>query len=136
MAPVDFGPAWPDAELGLEYEGDYGDTFIFGASGASPEAAKCAAAARQLFGEVKTLWKERQASGEAVYAFLDKRATELGYRLHKEVEGHRLADFPHHKYSKERLSKVPFFFSESLWILEVMLVDPQARFGAFFEDLL
>ena len=27
---IDLGPIWPNEELGLHYEGDYGDTFVYG----------------------------------------------------------------------------------------------------------
>lgn len=127
----DFGPVWPDGEL--EYEGDYGDTFVFGQN---PEAEKCAQAARQIFDEAKSLWKQHQASGQALYEFLRRRSLELNYKLRDDVNGHRLADFPHHKYSKDQLAKTSFYPSDSLWVLEVHLSDPAMRFGAFFEDLL
>jgi hypothetical protein len=129
----DLGPVWKDEELGLEYEGDYGDTFVFGKNA---EGERCANAARTLFNEAKLEWSKNQASGQAIYEFLKKRSAEMEYRLLDGVEGHRVADFPHHKYSKERLSKVPFQPKGSLWVLEVMLIHPSLPMGAFFEDLL
>ncbi|MBS1960797.1 MAG: hypothetical protein JST04_01170 [Bdellovibrionales bacterium] len=54
----------------------------------------------------------------------------------EKVDGHRMADFPHHRYAKERLAEVPFVPSPDLWVLELQLNDPANRFGAFFEDLL
>ncbi len=131
---ADFGPVWSDPELGLEYEGDYGDSFVF--EGSHPEAEKCAKIARQLFFEAQAKWKNEHLSGEEIYRFLQKRADETGYKLLESVAGHRIGDFPHHKHSKQNLSQVQFEPKESLWILEVMLLDPLDRFGAFFEDLL
>ena len=135
---LDLGPVWPaEDDTGLEYEGDYGDTFVFGTSGGTnAEAEKCAELSRKLFQEVQALWRREKLSGEALYLYLEKRAAELGYKLADDVLGHRLGDFPHQKYSKERLAKLKFTPKDSLWVLEVQLVDPQNRFGAFFEDLL
>ena len=130
---IDLGPVWADPELGLEYEGDYGDTFVFGEN---READLCAQSARDLFVEAKTLWQSKRLPGEELYAFLKNRALELGYRLIDSVEGHRLSDFPHHKYSKERLAKTSFVPSDSLWVLEIQITEPKMRFGAFFEDIL
>lgn len=36
---VDLGPVWSDSENGIEYEGDYGDTFVLGEN---EEAETCA----------------------------------------------------------------------------------------------
>lgn len=130
---LDLGPVWHEPETGLDYEGDYGDTFVLGAN---PEAERCAAAARALFAEARLDWKEGRRRGDEIYALLKRRAGELGYGLLEQVAGHRLGDFPHHRHSKERLAKVAFHPSPALWVLEVQLVDPARRFGAFFEDLL
>lgn len=130
---LDLGPVWPDSELDLEYEGDYGDTFVFGKNS---EAEKCAQVARVLFDEGKKLWREKKVTGAELYQYLDRRTTELGYVRLPQVDGHRVGDFPHQKYSKEGLSKVPFVPTDSLWILEIQINDPQNRFGAFFEDIL
>lgn len=137
----DLGPVWPGHVLGpefagLDYEGDYGESFVFGPPGSAPEFEICADVARSLFNEAKSEWREKRLSGEAIYAFLRKRAGELGYTLRLDVEGHRLSDFPHHKFTKQPLARTAFTPQESLWVLEVMLVDPGLRFGAFFEDIL
>ena len=129
---LDLGPVWRDEATNLEYEGDVGETFIFGENA---EVAKAIEASRTLWKESHVLWNEG-ASGETMYAFLDKRAAELGYRLIDNVLGHRLSDFPHNKYSKERLGKVPFHPHTSLWVLEFQINDPENRFGVFYEDLL
>lgn len=130
---LDLGPVWPDPALGLEYEGDFGDTLIFGKN---PEAEKCANAARSLFNVAKSKLADKSVTGQSLYDDLRKRSAEMGYTLTADVEGHRLSDFPHHKYSKERLAKVPFFPKPGLWVLEIMLADPNKRFGAFFEDII
>jgi Xaa-Pro aminopeptidase len=130
---IDLGPVWADPERGLEYEGDYGDTFVLGVN---REAENCARAARELFAETCAQWKQKGLTGEQLYAFAKSGAEQRGYRLAEAVDGHRLSDFPHHKYSKERLAGVAFQPSKSLWVLEIQIVDAKSRFGAFFEDIL
>lgn len=122
---IDLGPVWRDSELGLEYEGDYGDTFVLGVN---TEAERCAAAARQIFEEAKEKWRSSKLTGPQLYEFLAQRSKELVYSLLENVDGHRLSDFPHQKYSKERLARVPFTPSEATWVLEVQINDPQMRF--------
>jgi Xaa-Pro aminopeptidase len=130
---IDLGPVWPDEELGLEYEGDYGDSFVFGEN---PEAQKCGDACRMLFQEARDAWAKDKLSGQAVYELLKRRSEELGYELLDEVAGHRVGDFPHHRFSKSSLAELAFIPSDTLWILEVQIIDKQKRFGAFYEDIL
>lgn len=130
---IDLGPVWNDPETEVQYEGDYGDTFIFGEN---PEAKKCIDAAHTLFNEVRKSWKTEKLTGQEIYQLLECRATELGYKLAPKVEGHRLSDFPHHQYSRKHLADLNFCPTDSAWVLEVQLIDLDDRFGAFFEDLL
>lgn len=130
---LDLGPVWADADLGLEYEGDYGDTFAFGRN---TEAEKCAETAHAIFREAQAAWRATKLTGEELYRLMEKRARKEGYVFVAGVEGHRVSDFPHHKYTKENLARMPFVPSESIWVLELQLNDPAGRFGAFFEDLL
>ncbi len=130
---LDLGPVWKDEELGLEYEGDYGDTFVFGENAG---AEKCANAARDLFALARNAWREKQISGTAIYELLLAEATARGYELDREVEGHRVSDFPHHRFSKDHLALMPFTPSDTLWVLEVKLNEPAQKWGAFFEDIL
>ncbi len=130
---LDLGPVWRGSESDLEYEGDVGDSFAFGANA---EYEQCAQAARDLWAEGRRMWRDEGASGEKIYAWMRERAPDLGWTLVEKVTGHRVSDFPHTKYSKERLSKVPFHPATSLWILELQLNHPDGKFGAFYEDLL
>jgi hypothetical protein len=133
---VDLGPVWADTELGLEYEGDYGDSFVWGDPAKNPAAVRCAKTCRALFLEARAAWKSKQLTGQGIYAHLKNRAEAEGYHLVEEVGGHRVADFPHHRYSKSDLAHVGFIPSNSLWILEVQISDLKNGFGAFFEDIL
>ncbi len=130
---IDLGPVWSDEELGLDYEGDVGDSFAFGHN---PESEKAAAAARQLFEEARKEWREKNLNGEQIYAFLKTRTEALGYRFEPIPEGHRVADFPHQKYSRESIAGLTFHPSRSIWVLEVQLAHPTLPIGAFYEDLL
>ena len=127
----DLGPVWP--EDGIEYEGDYGDTFVLGENA---EAQKCAEACRLIFSEAREQWMQRNTSGLELYEFIRSRATHRGYVLREDVQGHRIGDFPHHRFTKMNLSAAHFIPSDSLWVLEVQILDPKNRFGAFFEDIL
>ena len=130
---VDLGPVWADEELGLEYEGDYGDSFVWGEN---KVADLCAKTCRALFIEARAAWTNQKLTGQAIYSLLKKRAEEQGYHLVEEVGGHRVADFPHHRFSKSDLAHVAFIPSDSLWILEVQISDLKNGYGAFFEDIL
>ena len=131
---LDLGPVWPDAKSGLEYEADFGDSFVF--QGPNPAFDRCAAACRTLFQEGSRAWKEQKLTGAELYAFLKTRATEAGYLLREDVDGHRIGDFPHHRFSKFDLGQTRFVPKASLWVLEVQIQDPRESFGAFYEDLL
>lgn len=130
---IDLGPVWPDQELGLEYEGDVGDTFVLGTN---PLAEDCAKAARQIFAEGQEEWNKRACTGAELYRFLEQRTEFYGYKFANNVDGHRLSDFPHHKYSRDRLAQLPFVPSPMLWVLEVQIMRPDMSCGAFFEDML
>lgn len=130
---VDLGPVWPDTDSGLEYEGDFGDTYVHGSN---PEAERCVQTARALFKDAQQFWKTNRATGPEIYAFMTKEAQTRGYELLPQIDGHRISDFTHMKYSKERLAKVTFPPTEALWVLEVQIVDRAHGCGAFYEDLL
>ena len=130
---LDLGPVWFDSETQLEYEGDFGDTFVLGENSA---ATHCANACRNLFQEARKLWHKEPMTGYEVYQFLKTRSSELGFILREDVCGHRVGDFPHNRHTKMSLSETKFIPSKSLWVLEVQILDPEKRFGAFFEDIL
>ncbi len=131
---LDLGPVWTDPASGMEYEGDVGDSFVF--EGSDPEFERLARCTRGLWKEARDLWRDENATGERLYEFLKVRAAQEGWSLVERVTGHRISDYPHSKYAKERLNKVAFSPTTSLWILELQVNDPGERFGAFYEDLL
>jgi len=129
----DLGPVWYDSETQLEYEGDFGDTFIIGENSA---ADHCAKVCRALFQEARDLWHKEPKTGYEIYQFLKSQSSQLGFALREDVCGHRVGDFPHNRFSKMNLSDTKFIPSQSLWVLEVQILDTESRFGAFYEDIL
>ena len=134
---MDVGPVWSAESLGmekgLEYEGDYGDSFVYGEN---KIAQKLIHATHEVFASARDKWKTEKCSGTELYEHSKEQAELRGYKFVEDVAGHRLGDFPHHKHTKERLGSVNFTPSDSLWVMEVMLLAPNLKIGAFFEDLL
>jgi hypothetical protein len=131
---IDIGPVWKLAADSLDYEGDVGDTRIFG--GENKVAADCAETARRLFIGASKFWKDENLSGESIYQWLRVESEKLGYELLDSVNGHRLSDFPHARFFKGNLAAVSFKPSPNVWMLEVHLKDLSGEFGAFYEDAL
>lgn len=130
---IDIGPVWLDEKTGIKFEGDVGDSFVFGENKA---AEHCGTAVRQLFAETKAAWHSEQWSGPQIYEYLRTRARSLGYSLLSDVDGHRIGDFPHQRYSKEGIPNLHFHPSAHLWILEIQIVHDELPIAAFYEDLL
>jgi Xaa-Pro aminopeptidase len=116
-----------------DWEGDGGATFVVGSH---PEHARCAQDAEQLFHEVRKVWQEQRPSGAQLYEFAARRAREMGWELNFDLPGHRVSDFPHAAIHTGSLADYEATPSAMRWILEIHLLDPARRFGAFFEDML
>jgi methionyl aminopeptidase len=115
------------------WEGDGGAAFTVGAH---PEHARCAADAERLFHDVRRVWREEGASGAALYAYAAGRARAMGWELNFDLPGHRVSDFPHAAVHTGSLADYTGVPSPLRWILEIHLLDPGRRFGAFYEDML
>ncbi|WDD95597.1 aminopeptidase P family protein [Burkholderia sp. FERM BP-3421] len=115
------------------WEGDGGASFV---AGAHAEHARCAADAERLFHDVRGVWASRGLSGQALYAYAAETARKMGWDLNLDLPGHRVADFPHAALHTGALADLDVAPSALRWILEVHLLDPARRFGAFFEDML
>ena len=124
---IDIGPVWG------EYEGDGGDTF---AVGNNPEMVRCAQDVKTVFHLTSEAWKKSGLTGKELYEFADQAAKKLGWTLNLDINGHRLADFPHAVYFRGGLSEVEFKPTSNLWMLEIQIRHPTLSFGAFYEDLL
>jgi hypothetical protein len=124
---IDIGPVWED------WEGDGGDTFVFGND---PLKLKCAEDARKLFHLVRHKWEDTGMSGKALYEYATAEALAMGWELNLDLSGHRLSDFPHAAIYDGPMMDVDFKPSPLLWVLEIHIRHPTAGYGAFFEDML
>lgn len=123
---VDLGPVWDG------YEGDYGDTFIFGEL---PLHLACRTALHEVFDETRQAWLGG-LTGRELYDFAEQSAEAKGWRLARNLAGHRLADFPHALFESKELADLEIPPSEMAWVLEIQLCHPTEPVGGFFEDML
>ncbi|MEN4922627.1 M24 family metallopeptidase [Achromobacter spanius] len=115
------------------WEGDGGKTYTVGDDAGQ---ARCARDAQALFHDVRGVWLRDRLTGQALYAYADRQARAMGWELNFDLPGHRVSDFPHAAIHTGSLADLDIAPSEMRWILEIHLLDPQRRFGAFFEDML
>ncbi|NWD66662.1 M24 family metallopeptidase [Pseudomonas gingeri] len=126
IAVVDLGPVWDG------YEGDYGDTFVFGED---PLHQACVKALHEVFDETREAWYQG-LTGRELYDFAERSAISKGWRLERNLAGHRIADFPHALFGQEKLAELEIVPSEMVWVLEIQLCHPTEAVGGFFEDIL
>lgn len=124
---VDIGPIYGDCE------GDAGDTFVLGGD---PLHLKAKVDARTIWDTVRDHWFSTGATGRELYAFADKAASDLGWKLNFDLSGHRLSDFPHSAHYDGSIADVDFALRPERWVLEIAIAHPTLPFGAFYEDLL
>lgn len=74
--------------------------------------------------------------GQALYAFAETRAADMGWRFNQATRSQRLGDFPRAGYKGGDLADLDASPSRGLWILEIQVVHPDLPFGAFYENLL
>jgi len=126
IAVVDLGPVWDG------YEGDFGDTIVFGHHALY---SACAQAARDVFSASKEAWLTGM-TGRELYDFAERVAAEGGWLLERNLAGHRVADFPHALFGPAKLAEMDIVPSDAIWVLEVQLRHPTEAIGAFYEDIL
>jgi len=124
---IDIGPVYGD------FEGDAGDTFVFGDN---PLHLKAKTDAREIWEIVRAKWLAEHITGVELYEFAIKTTEEFGWTLNKDLSGHRLSDYPHSAHYDGPLAEVGFKPSPNLWVLEIAIAHPDKSFGAFYEDLL
>jgi Xaa-Pro aminopeptidase len=115
------------------HEADYGETF---AIGSEFDHKHIADSSRKIFHEVGSFWLKERCDGERLYQFAVDRAKHYGYEMNRKSNGHRIGDFPHHVHFKGDLEELTEQIVPDAWILEIHLLDPKKRFGAFYEDIL
>jgi Xaa-Pro aminopeptidase len=124
---IDIGP------VDNGYEGDGGDTFVFGSD---PEHHKAKHDAKEIWDEIREVWFTSQLTGRELYESAQEAAIARGWRLNMDLSGHRLSEFPHAAHYDGPMAEVDFRPSPTLWVLEVAIIHPVRKFGAFYEDLL
>jgi Xaa-Pro aminopeptidase len=124
---VDIGPVYDG------HEGDAGDTFVFGSD---PEHHKAKADVKIIWDEVRDTWFRERLTGRELYDHAEKTAAARGWRLNRDLSGHRLSEFPHSVHYDGAMAAVDFRPSPLLWVLEIAIVHPTRKFGAFYEDTL
>jgi methionyl aminopeptidase len=124
---VDIGPVYGDQE------GDGGDTFVFGAD---PDHHRAQVDVRSIWHDVRGKWLVDGLTGRDLYDYAEKAAADKGWRLNRDLSGHRLSEFPHSVHYDGAMAAVDFRPSPLLWVLEIAIIHPERKFGAFYEDLL
>ena len=125
---LDIGP------LAFGHEADCGQTFVLGDDA---EMQRCAEDAAILHRLGREHWLRRACTGRQLYEHTRELAEDRGWQLALlEADGHRLGDFPHHRFYRGNLADCDFTPASDRWVYEIQLLDPSGRFGAFFEDLL
>ena len=124
---VDVGPLWRG------WECDFAETF---AVGADPEKHRLARDAREIFECTSRHWRETRSTGAELYRFAGAQARARGWQLDLGMAGHRIGEYPHSALHDGTLAQAEFTPSAGLWMLEIQILHPDRRYGAFFEDLL
>jgi methionyl aminopeptidase len=124
---VDIGPVHG------EHEGDGGDTFVFGSD---PDHHRAKVDVKTIWDDVRDRWFREGPSGRDLYDYAEKAALAKGWKLNRDLSGHRLSEFPHSVHYDGAMAAVDFRPSPLLWVLEIAIIHPTRKFGAFYEDLL
>lgn len=128
---LDVGPIIED------HEADYGKTFVFPRKGeVDKNLNSLADASFQVWQETAKQWQQVGLTGTSLFEFADKAAQSRGFQLNPLMAGHRLGDFPHALFSKDKLFSTDIVPQKNLWVLEIHIIDPDSRRGSFFEDIL
>ena len=112
------------------------ERFLFADLNSDPEMLRARADVHRLLAATADQWRDEDLSGDALYAFAASAAERRGWRLNATLGGHRIADFPHKLHYSGELAAIPFLPAPDAWVLEIHIVHPTGRFGAFAEDLL
>jgi methionyl aminopeptidase len=124
---VDIGPVYGDQE------GDAGDTFVFGSDADHHRAKKDV---KVIWDDVRDKWFKEGLTGRGLYDFAESASAAKGWKLNRDLSGHRLSEFPHSVHYDGAMAAVDFRPAPLLWVLEIAIIHPERKFGAFYEDLL
>lgn len=129
---IDIGPIIEN------HEADFGRTIVLNKVNQSVNTSyeKLAKASEIIFRETEQHWNKTKATGIKLFEFAQHKTSELGYRLDHRMAGHRLGDFPHQVFSKQKLFEYDKNPLKDIWVLEIHIVDDSQQRGSFFEDIL
>jgi methionyl aminopeptidase len=115
------------------YEADLSQSFTMGVNEAYSQICHDS---RDIWHLCYEEWKAKGLTGEELYVIAVSEAKQRGYELDLEEGGHRIGPFPHERPAPEFLKDEMLKVNPGQWILEIKLLDPQKKFGAFFESIL
>jgi Xaa-Pro dipeptidase len=137
---LDFGPLFAD------WEADFGRTYVLG-----DDPVK-----HRLAADLPRIWESGLAhfaahpdvTGEQMFDYVTDLIAAAGWRHPARHVGHLVGEFPHERIngddidsyltrgSLEPMRRPDAVGHDCHWILEVHLVEPDGRFGGFFEQML
>ena len=136
---VDLGPVFED------WEADLGRTYILG----NHPGAPLVQALPVVFDRVQAHYRASpEITGAELYAFAQQAATDAGWVFGGIIAGHLVSEFAHahipgnkdlnriYPGNPKRMRDPDELGRERHWILEIHLVDPDGRYGGFYERLL
>lgn len=137
---LDLGPVFD------EWEADIGRSYVVGND---PDKIRLVAELPDQFDKVKAHFDANpDITGAELYAFACDSAKAAGWRFGGAIAGHIVGEFPHahlpgdkdfYRINPEnttRLRDPDPYGNDRFWILEIHLVDPEGRYGGFYERLM
>ena len=138
---IDLGPVFED------WEADLGRTYVLG----NHPGAPLVEALPVVFDRVQSHYHDHASldiTGADLYAFAQKAAAEAGWIFGGAIAGHLVSEFAHahipgaknlnriYPGNPKRMRDPDELGRERHWILEIHLVEPNGRYGGFYERLL
>jgi methionine aminopeptidase len=128
---IDVGPVFED------HEADYGKTFVLpGENKDLQRLHQLTEASIEVWIRTQRKWQETKLTGIGLLNYASDIAKTFDFELNPYMAGHRLGDFPHALFSKEKLFESKIVPSKNLWVLEIHLLDKKTGRASFFEDIL
>ena len=119
---IDIGPVFNGVEA------DYAITIS-----TAPQYDALVATAKEIWNATHQAWIDHNYNGMDLYFYAQKQAQESGYILDFSEGGHRIGPFPHERSAPSDLKYLDTEVVDGEWILEIKLIDPIHKVGAFFE---
>lgn len=140
MVFLDLGPVFE------QWEADVGRTYVIGGD---PRKHRLRADLELIFAALSDHFhRHAEITGAELYAEAQRRAEAAGWVFGGKIAGHIVGHFPHSHipgdkdhYRISPANTTPMRDPDAAgqqkhWILEVHLVDPERRFGGFYERLM